>query len=403
MRSSFLHFLLLWFCLWPHVSHAQIHGAVDVSREDIDELKRQEAKIREEIAHLKLEQREAEIEIAEISKRLVSAATNTRRNQEALDSVQSQLNELEKQMSAQSEALSQNREDLSRMISSLVKLARNKPPPLILSPDTSKKAVRTAYIIQDLTSKIEAKSTVIEADLLRLEALREDIEQQQQSKNLATRNLFEAEREIRLLVAEKQAYYDRVSNQTTKLEDKANALAEASESLEAFFEALAKETSVSPRLKPSPPKYGNLSQGYKPRRKPLPPLSSKSDSTGFATKLGAQGIIHTFGSVNELNEKALGNTYLTSANAQVYTPEAGKIVYAGLFRSYGRILIIDIGSGYHILLAGLHELYAKQGQNLSKGEPVGEMAIGQKAQELYFEVRQNGKVINPSRWFGKYR
>jgi septal ring factor EnvC (AmiA/AmiB activator) len=86
----------------------------------------------------------------------------------------------------------------------------------------------------------------------------------------------------------------------------------------------------------------------------------------------------------------------TRANAQVVSPFDGKVVFAGPFRGYGRLLIIEHGEGYHSLIAGFDRLDSVVGQYLLAGEPVGIM--GETAPKLYLEMRQDGEAINPLPW-----
>jgi len=87
------------------------------------------------------------------------------------------------------------------------------------------------------------------------------------------------------------------------------------------------------------------------------------------------------------------------AGAQVVAPFDGKIAYAGPFRGYGLILIIDHGGRYHTILAGFDRIDAVVGQWVLAGEPVarmGDPAGG--SPELYFELRRTGQAINPLPW-----
>jgi murein hydrolase activator len=104
----------------------------------------------------------------------------------------------------------------------------------------------------------------------------------------------------------------------------------------------------------------------------------------------------------------------TRFGAQVTSPTDGWVVYAGEFRSYGQILIINAGGGYHILLANMSQIDAAQGQFVLAGEPVGTMAPAPKgapapargqAQEgapiLYIEFKKDQKSIDPDPWWAE--
>lgn len=89
----------------------------------------------------------------------------------------------------------------------------------------------------------------------------------------------------------------------------------------------------------------------------------------------------------------------TSASAQVVSPAAGEIAYAGVFRSYGQVLILNLDGGYAVVLTGLQNVSARVGDRVRAGQAVGEMsATATPAPELYVEVRRNGQPVDPGRW-----
>lgn len=94
-----------------------------------------------------------------------------------------------------------------------------------------------------------------------------------------------------------------------------------------------------------------------------------------------------------------GITIGTRSGAQVVAPFDGRVAYAGQFRGYGQILIIEHGGRYHTLLAGMDRVDAVVGQWLLAGEPVGVMAKAHDFRpELYLELRRTGQPINPLPW-----
>jgi murein hydrolase activator len=100
---------------------------------------------------------------------------------------------------------------------------------------------------------------------------------------------------------------------------------------------------------------------------------------------------------------ASGLSYHAPPGARVISPCGGRVVFAETFRSYGLLLIIDCGGGYHVVLAGLKRLDVKVGQSLLVAEPVGVMPDwepGTPAQRpaLYVELRHDGTPVNPAPW-----
>ena len=84
--------------------------------------------------------------------------------------------------------------------------------------------------------------------------------------------------------------------------------------------------------------------------------------------------------------------------AQVTSPFDGSVIFAGPFRGYGNLIIIDHGQGYLTLLAGLESMDVDVGQMLLAGEPVGQMPDSKEA-KLYVELRHNNHPIDPMAWF----
>jgi murein hydrolase activator len=95
-----------------------------------------------------------------------------------------------------------------------------------------------------------------------------------------------------------------------------------------------------------------------------------------------------------------GLTFAAAPGARVVSPCTGRAVYAAPFRSFGLLLIVDCGGGYHFVLAGLDRLDAAAGQRLLAGEPVGVLAgPGGSGASLYVELRRGGRPVDPRPWF----
>jgi murein hydrolase activator len=112
-----------------------------------------------------------------------------------------------------------------------------------------------------------------------------------------------------------------------------------------------------------------------------------------------------FGERTQYGAPSQGLVIKTRHSARIVSPSDGWVVYAGEFRSYGQLLIINAGAGYHILLAGLTRIDVQLGQFVLTGEPVGSMpspswdGAGDNAPVLYVEFRNKGKPIDPSPWW----
>ena len=119
--------------------------------------------------------------------------------------------------------------------------------------------------------------------------------------------------------------------------------------------------------------------------------------------------IRDFGTPDSGGGAERGLSIATRAGAQVTAPSDAWVVYAGPFRSYGQLLILNAGGGYHLLLAGMERISVDLGQFVLAGEPVAVMgsgshiaailATGSSQPVLYIEFRKDGTPIDPGPWW----
>ena len=120
--------------------------------------------------------------------------------------------------------------------------------------------------------------------------------------------------------------------------------------------------------------------------------------------------IREFGVPDGLGGTEKGISIATRAGAQVTAPCDGWVVYAGPFRNYGQVLILNAGGGYHVVLAGMDRISVDLGQFVLTGEPVAVMGGGAQGRRhrppsgssqpvLYVEFRKDGTPVDPSPWW----
>jgi len=143
--------------------------------------------------------------------------------------------------------------------------------------------------------------------------------------------------------------------------------------------------------------------------------SRTSPAIAFASakglfKLPVNGTkIRDFGGSDGAGGVQRGISLATRPGAQVTTPCDGWVVYAGPFRSYGQLLILNAGGGYHVLIAGMERISVNIGQFVITGEPVATMgtrsqvasilAANASQPVLYIEFRKDGTPIDPGPWW----
>ena len=82
---------------------------------------------------------------------------------------------------------------------------------------------------------------------------------------------------------------------------------------------------------------------------------------------------------------------------RVAAPGDGRVAFAGDFRSYGLLLIIEHGNGYHTLLWGFSSLDIGFGDTVRAGQIIGTIKDGP-SPKLHVELRRNGQPVSPEVW-----
>lgn len=121
----------------------------------------------------------------------------------------------------------------------------------------------------------------------------------------------------------------------------------------------------------------------------------------WAAPVQGGSIVRGFGEQAGGAPASQGALVRTRAGAGITAPAAGRVTFAGPFRSYGQVLILDLDGGYALVLTGLGATGVRVGEAVAVGQTIGQMpASATTAPELYVEVRRNGQPIDPGRWLG---
>jgi len=108
-------------------------------------------------------------------------------------------------------------------------------------------------------------------------------------------------------------------------------------------------------------------------------------------------VLHGFGEAASGPLTSRGISIGTRSGAEVVATSSGRVVFAGVFRGYGQLLILEHPGGYHSLLSGLGRIDTGIGREVLAGEPVGAMG-DDPAPVLYVELRHDGQPIDPVPW-----
>ena len=355
---------------------------------------------------LEAEAKELSAETARLSKRLISTASRIQAREAQITSAEKRLANLGKDEDKVKERLVKRRGVLAELLAGLQRLEQNPPPALAVRPEDALEALRSAMLLGVIVPELRVEANALAQDLNRLKRLRSEIAREQRFRNESLASLQSERKEIADLIETKRTTSKLTADEIAAEKARFANLARRAKSFRDLISRLDKEKQVAAKKPQS--KARKVAARASALVKPSIKFSKAVGSLAFP----AQGVkIRQFGAKDGFGGTAKGLSIATRSQSQITTPADGWIVYAGPFRSYGQLLIINAGEGYHVLLAGMERIDVNTGQFVRSGEPVGIMgtsavtsaAIGEVAGNdrpiLYVEFRKSGNPIDPGPWW----
>ncbi|MEQ8557949.1 MAG: peptidoglycan DD-metalloendopeptidase family protein [Henriciella sp.] len=375
-----------------------------------EELKALEAERDAALRQLKaLEQAEnsAVRDVSSLETDLIAAAMESRRREEQAATSERKLIDLNIRMRAAREELIASDAHLEEIMTSLAVSGRHRPPALIASPREANDAIRAAILMGATAPALNERTDKLTAEIRDLKSLESQTRREQARLETTEARLALKKAEIEKLVATKRAQFESVSNEAETLRQRVNKIGAEAKTLRQLLVALEDTAPRAPGMKPAGRIQLVANTGGSDVRSDAP---SRSPALANLKPLGQQAlgglmrpasglVSRSWGQKLPDGEASKGLYIQPRPDADVVAPVDGKIEYAGMFRTYGQLLIISTSDGYHILLSGMGRIYGTPGQTVKAGEPVGRMPDRETPPpELYLEVRKAGQPMNPARW-----
>jgi septal ring factor EnvC (AmiA/AmiB activator) len=381
----------------------------------LDDLKRVEQQRDEAMKRLKrLETlgQKAERESADIDNDLLSAAADSQRREEQAAAAEIRLADLSAQATEGRAKLTSDTAALDDLLAALMTFGSHKPPALATSPEDSGTAIRAAILMGDAAPALSSRAKELATRIDTLNKLVEGVQREKATLAEADSALAARREEIDALAQEKRLARVSLATETSALRAETERLGREADTLHDLLDSLAAAAPAAPSAKPPPAtRPANPAAPARPpakaRPNDLPGSPSASSARPAARKAGAAVVPAVGKRLRRFGEKSdgvasPGLVLATRAGAQVVAPLDARVEYAGVFRSYGQMLILDVGGDILVVVSGLDALYPEAGQWVLAGEPIGRMADQKSpSPELYLEVRRNGQPVDPEKWLGR--
>lgn len=351
------------------------------AKSELSRVTTQIEKAKKEHQQLRKKAQNVQKEILAVRKKMVAAAGSIQEQEESLNRLEQKLEEFEAQQALMKKRLDVRKAQRMHVLAAMQSLAFKPTEALLAQPMEPQDTLRSALLLREAVPRLEFSTEGLRKDLNRIASLTTAIRAQYAQIKTMAKRLDEKRRDMNVLIKKKSQLQTAFASESSRAKSRAENLAKQAGDLKellAKLEADSKKRSSSKKTQSLPTGAFMSAKG----RIPYP-------VKGTITK--------KFGEQTETGIKSKGIIISTRANAQVISPYDGTVLFAGPFRGYGQLLIIEHGDGYHTLLAGIGQLNTSVGQSLLAGEPVGIM-VAETKPTLYIELRKNGQPINPAGW-----
>lgn len=266
------------------------------------------------------------------------------------------------------------------------------PTTLLLMQQEPLTAARTSHLMKSLLPTLQDQSREARADLSELSRLETALTDEKDKNKKELLDYNKQQEKLDKLLKDRQTIYKKTEASRKAQEREVARLAQEAKNLEELVAKIRQK----PTLRDDDD-AGTVASGSQLAAGKLEPKASRYTLPAHVPQ-PVSGTVRTgFGEKDDLGAIAKGVTFTTRPGSTVITPLGGKVRFAGPFQKYRRILIIEHRGGYHSLIAGLGRIDTVVGAKLAAGEPVGTSETGTDHSLIYFELRQQGRPINPQK------
>lgn len=377
------------------------HVSVAATPSD-DDLKRVEKKVfQQSMEHKKLQAQATQIslELSEVSRKMIKAAKQIQNNEDKLSEMEKQLDLLKKDLAIAREGFNTEDELLIKTLAALQNLALKPTESLLVQPLSPVDIIRSAMILRETVPYLEKNAARIRETLQQIENKKNKIEKQISEISKQKIMLQNEYAYIQKMVKHKSNLRNTIEIKSEKAKKTVDRLASQAQDLRDLLGRLEKQRQEKKRKEEKRKLEEKQSDNLiKEENKTIMSTAMDFARAKGTLSMPARGrIITKYGEQKTKGVSTKGITVATRIQAQVVSPFDGTVIFAGPFRGYGEMIIIEHGGGYLSLLAGLGSIDAELGQMLLAGEPIGRMPM--ETAELYVEIRKNNHPIDPLAWF----
>ncbi len=358
---------------------------------------------------------------AALNKALLDTTARAQGAEQRVSALEQRLTLLQSSEAAIRRSLEGRRGLIGEVLAALQRIGRRPPPAVLVRPEDILEAVRASMLLGAVVPDLRQEIEILGTDLGELVRLRESISSERKAITTEMEQLAGERQRLASLVEARRGREASATKDAETQRGQDSELAAQAKSLRDFVERMEKEISVANRAAESARQA--LEAETREQRQRMAALAFKdparlSPKIAFAEARGllplpaAGSQLRGFGDSDGAGGTTRGISLETRPGALVSAPSDAWVVYAGPFRSFGQLLILNAGGGYYMLLAGMQRIDVALNQFVLAGEPVAVMGetseaaatiVGSGAGQpaLYIEFRKDGVSVDPTPWWTK--
>ena len=367
---------------------------------------------------------------ARLNAALIDTTGRLRATETRVTGIEARLVTLTQTEDAIRRSLDGRRAVIVEVLAALQRMGRRPPPAVLVRPEDMLEAVRASMLLGAVLPELRTETEALASDLGEMVRLRAAAAAEREGLGREVGALAEDRQRLAALMDARQqdlrAAEQTVQDETRKAAEfasRAQTLKDLIGRLESDIQAQARAAEEARRLaeRAEAEVRNQTDQQARETRERIAALAFR-DPARLAPKVAfgetrgllplpvAGSLLKGFNAPDAVGGTLKGAAYATRPGAVVSAPCDGWVAFAGPFRTYGQLLIINAGGGYYLLLAGMERMNVSLGQFVLAGEPVAVMgeasqataaSVGSETTQpvLYVEFRKDGTSIDPSPWW----
>ncbi len=325
-------------------------------------------------------------------------------------------------------SLEGRRNVVAEVLAVLQRMGHRTPPALLVQPEDVLQAIRASMTLGAVLPQLRAETEALASDLGDLVNLRKSIASEKDNLAKEQQGLLDERARLAALVDIRQKSLGDAQSALEIEQKRAAELASQATSLKDLIARMERDNVSARKAAEEARKYDEERKKQaaletqeqqarieaSPFKDParLAPAIPFSKARGKLPLPTNGEIVKTYGASDAFGSSEKGISIGVRPKATVVSPADGWVLYAGPYRTYGQLLIVNAGDGYYIVLAGMDRVNVAVGQFVLSGEPIGVMgdgatrtasavAIGASQPILYVEFRKDGAPVDPGPWWSK--